>query len=199
MKQKREYLRIDDFISFEYSYMERAEYERVKNDYLAKTKAAGQRANPSIALFVQTASESKGENEALSDMNSPLIPMLLSLDKKLDMIISLLDEKGEKQKMLQKKTIKVNIGGMGLRFPAEEQFKKGDILELKMGFPLVPPVNILALGEVVRTEKEQGEEQLFQTAIKFAVIDEEDRERIIRYIFQRQRESIRAEKQSDQN
>ena len=42
--------------------------------------------------------------------------------------------------------------------------------------------------------KKEEKNGFFSIAIKFAAIDEDDREKISRYIFQRQREQIRAQK-----
>ena len=191
MEQKREHVRIDDFISFDFSLMDREEYEKVKGDYIAKSKSIAKRLETTTPLAGDMTGE-KEPGEATGNIPPSLLLMLTDLDRKLDMIIDLLDRDGKRLEALKEKTKKINISGLGLRFQTEQKFRTGDILELTIDLPLVPPVSIPALGEVVRVDQEKA--GVFNTALKFAAIDEDDREKISRYIFQRQRELIRAAK-----
>ena len=184
MEQKRGHIRIDDYIFFEFNLLERDEYNRIKDDYIAKTKAIDKKLAPSISPLTQGVTERK-EEEGRGEADPALVSMLVNLDKKLDLIIDLLDEKGERKKSLKEKTRKVNIGGAGLRFQTEREFQKGDFLEL----------TVPALGEVTRVER--NERGYFTTAVKFNVINEDDRDRIIRYVFQKQREHLRAKKEAE--
>lgn len=194
MEQKRGHVRIDDYIFFEFNLLEKDEYNRIKDDYIAKTKAIDKKLASSISPLTKDITERKEEKGRGGEADPVLVSMLVNLDKKLDLIINLLDEKGERKKSLKEKTRKVNIGGAGLRFQTEREFKKGDFLELKIELPLVPPVSVPALGEVTRAER--NERGYFTTAVKFNVINEEDRDRIIRYVFQKQREHLRAKKEA---
>jgi hypothetical protein len=191
MEQKREHVRIDDFISFDFSIMDREEYEKVKDDYIAKSKSIAKCLEPSTP-FVGDIPGEKEPGETTGDIPPSLLLMLANLDRKLDVIIDLLDHDEKRLEKLKEKTRKINISGLGLRFQTEQKFRKGDILELTIDLPLVPPLSIPALGEVVRVDQEKT--GVFNTALKFTAIDEDDREKISRYIFQRQRELIRAQK-----
>lgn len=197
MYQKRNYVRIDDYLPFEYTLLEKDEYDKVKKDYIAKTKAINKMMETSTSPVLRDIIGKKEEDKLASDTDSVLMPMLINLDKKLDIIIDLLDQKGERKKRLKEKTRKISLSGGGVKFLADNEFKKGDILELRIDFPLIPPVVIPALGEVMRSEEIGDKEGNYKMAIKFKVIHEEDRDKIIHYVFQKQRELLRAKKEKE--
>jgi hypothetical protein len=195
MDQKRNYVRVDDYLPFEYTLLEKDEFEKIEKDYIAKTKAINKMMDTSTTPVLRDIIDKIEEKEVVSDIDSVLMSMLINLDKKLDLIIDLLDQKGERKKRLKEKTKKISLSGGGIKILTDNEFKRGDILELRIDLPLIPPVAIPALGEVARSEKTGDKEGGFKTAIKFKVIQEEDRDKIIHYVFQKQRELLRAKKE----
>lgn len=88
----------------------------------------------------------------------------------------------------------INISGSGLRFMASTNFEEGKLLKLKIDLPTRPITVIPIIGEVVRTEKvvKKKNEVSYCIAIHYTEISKTDREKLIQYIFHKQRELLRA-------
>jgi len=84
----------------------------------------------------------------------------------------------------------VNISGGGLRFYCNDDFKKGDQLVLKTFLPTHAHV-IKIKCEVVRAVR--GSDGRNEVAVKYLDMDESTRDKIIRYIFAKQRKMLRSE------
>lgn len=82
----------------------------------------------------------------------------------------------------------VNISGGGLSFLTKEKFNNGDIIEIKMMLPMLPPVALYIYGEVVKIDTQVNS---YIVAIKFIGMDEEMRDEIVKFVFKRQREILR--------
>jgi c-di-GMP-binding flagellar brake protein YcgR len=85
----------------------------------------------------------------------------------------------------------VNISGGGMSFSAKENYKPGNILELKMLLPLLPPVALYLYGEVVKTQSQPEGPLIF---VKFIAIDEEIRDELVKFVFKRQRDILREKR-----
>lgn len=88
----------------------------------------------------------------------------------------------------------VNISGGGLRFFSAERFNPGDRLFLKTFLPTHAHI-IKIKCEVVRSAPTGGDK--FETAVKYVDMDETTRDKIIRYIFAKQRKLLRGEKTTE--
>ena len=75
----------------------------------------------------------------------------------------------------------INISGSGIRFLASKEFRRGDLLDLRITLPLEDPLLIPATGEVARVEKLKRKPGYFITAIKFYKIDRSHKEKIVLY------------------
>ena len=92
----------------------------------------------------------------------------------------------------------INISGSGLKFKSQDSINEGDFLDIKLVLPIASGVIIELIGEVVHVEgssekNDASQPDMKDIAVKFAAINEDDREFIIRYVFKRQRELLRAE------
>lgn len=88
----------------------------------------------------------------------------------------------------------VELSGSGISskcFP--KSLKEGDVVMLSVVLPLHIPIKVKAVG-VVQSDEEQKGEKI--KGIEFKKITDDDRELIIKYTFQRQRELINAQKQN---
>lgn len=131
------------------------------------------------------------EPEPLGDMeNSVIGEWLKYINRKLDMIINMIAMKEEDVGSIPFRD--VNLGGGGLGFTSEERYQVGELLELKMVIPMIPPLILYVYGEVVRSEK-KGD--VHYTAVKFVGMDEIVREEIIKYVFRKQREQLREKRE----
>jgi hypothetical protein len=119
-------------------------------------------------------------------LNDPAIyEWVKFIDAKLDIILQLIFEN---KKMFDMPLEVCDLSGSGMSIISPDKFSPGDTLEIKALYPL-SPTNILRLyGDVVRSEKVANG---YLTALKFTVIDDSVRDKIIRLVFDREREAIR--------
>lgn len=81
-----------------------------------------------------------------------------------------------------------DLSGGGLQFQTKKRLIKGDVLQIKLGLP-EDLIICKAAVTWVYTDIRDKQERYF-VGIKFMEINEKLRERVIRYVFQRQRELI---------
>ncbi|MCS7215038.1 MAG: PilZ domain-containing protein [Thermodesulfovibrio sp.] len=112
------------------------------------------------------------------------------INSKLDYLINLLTFKEEGFSCLP--PTEVNISGGGMSFLSETLFNIGDILELKVVLELPSPVALFLYGEVVKCEKK---DKYYRVAVKFINIEEDIRDYIIRFVFNRQRQLLRQKRE----
>lgn len=130
------------------------------------------------------------ELHALPDLEDKLLTDWLKLlNAKLDCLVTLLTR--EKEGFSSLPFLKVNISGGGLCFHTSQEYARGDILELKMLLPMMPPVALISYGEIVALETQPDG---LAIGVKFVAIDEEIRDEIIRFVFKMQREQLREKR-----
>lgn len=88
----------------------------------------------------------------------------------------------------------VNVSGEGVRFLPDRPLATGDVVDLRMVLP--PFVVVEARGEVLQMRSETGPESSQPVIVRFTDIAEENREKIIRYVVQRQAELQRRHHRS---
>ncbi|TAN44861.1 MAG: PilZ domain-containing protein [Nitrospirae bacterium] len=118
--------------------------------------------------------------------NKALHDWLIMLNSKLDTIINMLSFQREGFGMLPFTT--VNISGGGLSFTSAQRYNRGDLIEMKMLLPLMPPVALYVYGEIVSIEK-SGES--YAMAVKFLAMDDNIQDLIVQFVFKQQREILR--------
>lgn len=130
------------------------------------------------------------EFRALPDLQDRLLAdWLKMLNTKLDAIINMLVFQREGFSSLPFKN--VNISGGGLSFPSKETYRSGDIIEMKMMLPIIPPIAMFIYGEVVNVETQVSG---YMIAIKFIALDEDIRDEIVKFVFKRQREILKEKR-----
>jgi hypothetical protein len=113
--------------------------------------------------------------------------LLVDMNTKLGIILERLHLESEGMASAEKSA--VNISASGIRFPSNEKFDLGDMVEVKMLLPMSPAVGVLAHGQVVRVEKmDSGATEI---GLRFVDLVEEVRESIIQYTLKRQRDIVR--------
>ena len=89
----------------------------------------------------------------------------------------------------------VNVSGDGVRFLPERPLAEGDLIDLRMVLP--PFIVVEARGEVMQIRPEpECLDPSHTVIVRFTDIAEEDREKIIRYVVQRQAELQRRQQRS---
>lgn len=116
------------------------------------------------------------------------------LSNKLDLILNKLEGRPEKSPFRECHVS--NISGAGFVFNDDVELKKGNILKVIFEFAHLQLSSIKCLVEVVRCHEREKrispKTPKFVYAVKVRLIKEEDREKIIKYVFKRQRELLRA-------
>jgi hypothetical protein len=125
---------------------------------------------------------------------SPVLQRVLSdLNSKLDLLFFLVGN-DEYKALLVSPPKKINLSGSGLAFYSDQVYGVGEAMVLKMALPLSPLAFIELIVEVVscsETNRQKEEGNIYRVAAKYVLISDESREKIIRYVFQRQREVLR--------
>jgi hypothetical protein len=124
-----------------------------------------------------------------------LVNYLLLIDEKLDLILELLVEKGNKIEGLFKQGLGTNISGSGMNIMVDKPVETGQIIHSKLYLSKIPLVFMDIFGEVVHSTKaDESGKTLYSLGIKFLDVSVNDQERIIASIFQRQRGVLRKRK-----
>ena len=166
--ERREFSRVDAFVSLHARVVPEDERPKVRS-----------RVSTEIVL-PQFQSLPELEDKALSES-------LRIVNSKLDLVLTMLNRRDSDSHCLM--AIHVNISGSGLSFDSEEAYGLGELLELKMVFPESPDMMICVYGEVVKSMRDESEGR--RVSVKYTVIDEEIRDKIVKYVFDKQREMIR--------
>jgi len=166
----REFSRIDAYIPLQARLVPKEEKQNIRSKVSCE------------AVMAEFRTLTDVEDKVLSDW-------LRMLNAKLDAIINMLTFQREGFSALS--FVKINISGSGLSFVSTEQYNQGDILELKMLFPMLPPVALYVYGEIVKVESAMNG---FEIAVKFIAMDEDIRDEIIKFVFTRQRELLRQKR-----
>ncbi len=193
--QRRDLVRVDDTLEISHRPATEAEIENLGEDVVPReSKKMGL---TSLSSF----SDSAGGN---IDANSPSWQALLLLDKKLDYIISLLDQKKPSAAAPTEAPFhraEINISGSGVRFPSRTKYKDEEVIIFVMILPMMPPVQVECVAAVVRTRPLHSKHSFspgVDVSSRFRQISESDIEEILRFAFQRQREQLRARREPEE-
>lgn len=172
--ERRNFVRVSATLPLEIKVITREEAERLKDCY-------------SIPWEGLTPLDVKARLEH-SDLPQPLVDVLLEVNRKLDLILSIVSSGEECRRVAGGEWREVEISGTGLGFFWDKFLPPGTVLDIKFLLPTVPFRPIRALGEVVRAEERRGKTWL---GVKFTLLREEDREEIVRFTFLKQKELLR--------
>lgn len=90
----------------------------------------------------------------------------------------------------ERKGIRKDVGGGGIRLICDEELPVGTTLELKFDLPdVLRPTSIIVLGEVVWGQRieEEGKPK-YACGVAYVNIDESERKKIIKYVFDKHRQ-----------
>lgn len=170
---QREYSRVDVYIPLECRLLDKEEHGIVKSRVSADLMLADFKLMPSLA-------------------NHPQIESLNLLNQKLDVIIKMVGIQYEGFHALPFKF--VSLSGNGMQFSSQQCYSLGDILECKMILTLHRSAAMYTYGEVVRTGS-QGNGYFIN--VRFTAIDHAIRDKIVRFVFETEREMMRQRKRED--
>lgn len=128
------------------------------------------------------------ELDPAPEANPKLYELLFDINQKVNILINHMSGKNG---FNLPEARDVNISGGGLRFFCNDDFKKGDQLVLKTFLPTHAHV-IRIKCEVVRSAPSPDGRN--EVAVKYLDMDESTRDKIIKYIFAKQRKMLRTDK-----
>ncbi len=170
--KKRNFVRVDSELMFSVKKIEAIPeiWLRTSSVYLTKT-----------ALDIPVHKESI-ENEEMFRL------IYSALGQITDELRTIKERLGIEDALLYKKEL--NISGGGISFFDEREFAKDSIVECSIVLPLELPMMVKAVAKIVGESVYHPEKKAFFYQANFVLIDNDDRELIIRYTFKRQRELI---------
>lgn len=174
-KEKRTYVRADLATRVKVQPVSREEFQRLKT--IQKNGAEGD---------VGT-----GGGLLPDGQMGHLFDRLNRIEEKLDRILGKLDPDSTSGEAISYGTAQ-NISGAGVNLLLEDAFEAGQLVLISISVPGFSIGFLKTYGEVVRViPSGRKDRQLFETSIKFLIISEEEREKLIAYAFQKQRQAIR--------
>ncbi len=184
--KEREYVRISDFLCMECSVRH--------GDEKAVLDAFHKRANRKVPtrLTAGTFFTQRDDRSEFAEVEREILKVLVGMDTKIDAVVRFLGS-GDRQALAIFTPRWVDLGGSGIRFIVSEPVAEGDFLEIRLQLPDFEGAPVPILGQVIRAiPSPRRDEPGSEVAVRYRVIEEEDRDRIIRYIFTRQRDAIRS-------
>ena len=163
----REYSRIDAHIPFEATVVPVEERKNLRSRISGQTVLSDFQTLPDL------------EDKLLNDW-------FRMLNAKLDTLLNLMTFQREGISSLP--FTHVNISAGGISFISKQWYNRGDVLEMKMMLPMIPPVALYVYGEVVKVEKRVN---VYNIGVKFIEMDEEIADEIVKFVFRKQREILR--------
>jgi len=183
---RREYFRIKDRLVIEVRAISDEEFLQLENTIRYNPTQVVDKGHEMHFMKECISNDEKEKNLILS--------YLVVIDKKLDALTDMLC-KSCKDELYHTSCGDVEISGSGVKFCADLQIRAGDYLEIRIVIPRFPFPKITTLAQVLRSDDclVNGLPYSEATA-RFVVINEEDRDLLINYIFVKERESLRLKK-----
>ncbi|MEN6437684.1 MAG: PilZ domain-containing protein [Syntrophobacter sp.] len=149
-----------------------------------------ERANARSRTSLETALT---ENQEMPEPNDRILAECLRvLNTKLDTIIRLLALQTADYSALRQEEVNISAGGLSTF--VKENFQLGDMVEVRMMLPTSPYTIFYIYGNIVKIDKECNRSKV---SIEFTMIDEDIREHIVKYVFERQREILRKKRRQE--
>ena len=193
-REGREFLRVNASIQFVYEEISMEEFLETKDAYITKpsltTSVYGIYGLTAPKIF-QTASETDSD----APINPKIEKLLVAINSKLDVIISLINPEASIFADIKEK--QVSISGSGIMWTdGDKGLKQGSIIKITMLFPTVPQFIVKALAQVVKisntgADAGQNNSSPVSIACKFTAINEYDRDEIIKFTLEQQRRHIK--------
>lgn len=128
-----------------------------------------------------------GEIKDLPDHDDRVLSAWLKMiNAKLEVIMGLLDRERVEFRSLAYR--KVEISGGGVKLNLDGEYPAGGLVEMKMMLPSTPPVALYVYGNVAGCDGGK-------VSVKYMPMDEEIRDRIVHFVFLRQREIFREKRE----
>ncbi len=183
----RAHVRMDVVLLLQYRKLTPEECE----DLDTVTSNENKEALSPLSFSLRPFMEGEGREEELGNIDPFILNSLIDINLKLNLIISAISSEGKKN-IFNRVPIEANLSEGGLGFTTREQISEGDMYALEIMLPVFPIAIIKTLGKAVRINPlPEGGASI---GLQFINIKEEDRDKIVHYIFKKQREWLRTNK-----
>jgi len=180
-QQRREVFRQDEVLSMQEELLTTEQFNAEMN----KTGLVSQQAD-----LVQDLMSHETEPGHYGTTLSPEISGALeSLEVKLNYLIAM-QMGNEEEAEYGQRFVSLSVGGIG--FITAEKCKVEDWLKIKLQLPLFPPLKLELLGKVVSAVSVRGKPGQTRVGLSFLYRCEQEEDGVMKYLFKRQREKIRA-------
>jgi len=187
MDDRREYFRIKDRLAIEVRAISDEEFLQLENTIRYNPTQIIDKTYDMHFLKESISNDEKEKNQILS--------YLVMIDKKLDILVDFL-YKPKKDELFHSSYMEVEVSGNGVKFLTDLEIHEGDYAEIRVVIPRFPNPKITALAQVLRGEECVVNGRKYSEVIaRFVVINEEDRDLLINYIFVKDRERLRLKKE----
>lgn len=187
MDDRREYFRIKDRLAVEVRRVSDEEFLQLENTIRYNPTQVIDKAYDMHFLKESIANDEKEKNHVLS--------YLVMIDRKLDMLMDFL-YKPKKDELFHTSYMDVELSGNGIRFFTDLDIREGDYTEIRIVIPRFPYPKITSLAQILKVEPYLLNETPYCDVVaRFIVINEEDRDLLINYIFVKDRERLRLKKE----
>lgn len=193
-REGREFLRIKATIQFIYEEISVKEFLDTKDAYISKPSFT-----TSVYGIYNMISPKIYQSQAEGDTEAPVNPhidrLLIAINSKLDVILSLLNPEASIFADVKEKI--VSISGSGVMWTDKKNdknrnLKQGSIIKITMLFPAVPQFVIKAQAQVVKVYiEDKNDLDDMAIACKFIAVNESDRDEIIKFTLEKQRQQIK--------
>lgn len=133
--------------------------------------------------------------EETEDTGAKILPHIIDLNRKMDLLVELLVRRDSAPPLEIAQYQDVCISASGMKLNIQEPTYSGQKIALCIILPFAPPARVFVLAEVTRSTRmdpvPHAEGTLYETGVRFINIHEEDSEKIIRYIFKKQRDLLK--------
>jgi c-di-GMP-binding flagellar brake protein YcgR len=173
--QKREFIRVKLALEVGYTPISAEDCRRIK------TERADRPDEPWMEVDLP---ERAGGTEAEDLLNAMRL-----INEKLDYLLQRVC--GGEPKRHSHTGVTIDISGGGLCLAAAKPLPMGQWLDMTLALRTWPEIRIDMIGQVQSVDGPDSETDCYKLGIGFGVLREIDRDRLVRYIFQKQRECLR--------
>ena len=190
LKERRAYVRGD----FSYD----VQFRVLSQDECKLREMAGKK----ISFYEQKQLKIASVMDDISDGNNliprGLIEFLVRIDDKLDQVLTLLTESPECKEEF-KQGLGVDISATGMGIISELPVVPNQTIKATITLSRVPLISLDVFGEVIQVmPAAKGEKQMYHIGIRFLDLNANDREKIIKCVFQNERAAIRERRRQEE-
>ncbi len=190
--ERRRYFRVDDEVILAWRILTDHEKEKRMQQF---SKGEMEYPDPT-RLYLTLESDITAIIQNLNPKQPEIASVLKMLNRKINLVARGAPMNASRGSLLEETPQQVNISACGIGFMVEEELKKGQHIQIEM--VLMPEkIYILSYGTVIACEHishSKKNDKPYRINVDFAAMREDDMDRLIQHIMQKELEMIRSRK-----